>query len=115
MLKSIVDNLIPQNLKNTEVIKEAIDVFLDYIIEKSKISLDIYNLYSDKNEVIFEELLKIFTANMYYTLKNNINNETLIQRLDQVYQKAGYKNFRDIVIDDNLLNFFNKQRVINLQ
>lgn len=109
MLKSIVDNLIPQNLKNTEVIKEAIDVFLDYIIEKSKISLDIYNLYSDKNEVIFEELLKIFTANMYYTLKNNINNETLIQRLDQVYQKAGYKNFRDIVIDDNILNIINKQ------
>lgn len=115
MFKNIVKSIIPDNIKEIKLIQEAIDIFISEIMEKSNLALDVFHLYSDKNEVMFEEVIKVFVKNIYDTITKNINNEILIKRLDELYQKAGYKNFRDIKINNNILNILTKETVESIK
>ena len=47
MIKSIINNIIPDNIKDIKLVRDCLDVFLDYVVENSNIAIDTYNLYSE--------------------------------------------------------------------
>lgn len=104
MIKSIINNIIPDNIKDIKLVRDCLDVFLDYVVENSNIAIDTYNLYSDKNEVIYDDLLKVFIRNVYETIDKNKNNPTLVNKLDELYKRAGYKSFRDFEINSKMVD-----------
>lgn len=109
MIKSIVNSIIPENIKDIKLVKDSIDVFLKYVIENSNIALDISNLFSEKNEILFDNVIKMFVNNFHLVFSKNIHNPVLIQRLDEMYKKAGYSSFKDLDFDINLHELLNRK------
>lgn len=109
MIKSIVNSIIPENIKDIQLVKDCVDVFLKYIIEHSNIALDISNLFSEKNEVLFENVIKMYVNNFHLVFSKNIHNPVLIQRLNEMYEKAGYKSFKDFDLNINLQEILDRK------
>ena len=113
MLDHIVKSILPQNIKDIKLVKETIDVFLEHLMEKSDIAIDIYNMFDENKEVLFEEYVKIYLKNMYVVLTNNIYNEQLNKKLEKLYNIAGIKNYKELRFDENILDILNKDMIFS--
>lgn len=88
MLKTIFESLLPTNIKDIEMVSDALDIFLDFIENNSDIALDIRNIYNQNNPKTKNEFIKVY----FYILYTVFNNA-----------RAGDK-LRNSFINDLLLN-----------
>lgn len=90
MYKSVLKKIVPENVRDRQVIKDSLDVFVDYIFEYSNLAIDINNLYTSKNEVTFEEIIKTYAANFYNVVNDGAKNNRLAQALRKAHEKWGF-------------------------
>lgn len=110
MFKAVSKNLIPENFRENKFINDVLDVFVDYIYENSNIAIDIKNLFNSKNEVIFEELIKIYAQNFYKTIMDNKKNFKLLDQLHYIHDKWGF-NFDETKLDLNILKLMTQEQL----
>lgn len=78
--KQLIQNIVPDNLKDIELYKVTVDAFMEYLEENAQLSLDVANIYNENNPKIYEEILKIY-ANYFFRvieeakLNQNLQNE----------------------------------------
>lgn len=78
--KQLIQNIVPDNLKDIELYKVTVDAFMEYMEENAQLSLDVANIYNENNPKIYEEILKIY-ANCFFRvieeakLNQNLQNE----------------------------------------
>ena len=113
MLKQIVKSILPSNTKDIKLVRDTIDIFLDHLVKNSDIAIDIYNMFDEKKEVLFEEYVKIYLKNMYIVLTNNVYNEQLNKKLEKLYNIAGIKNYKELKFDENILEVLNKDMIFS--
>jgi hypothetical protein len=65
MLKPIIESITPDNIKNIKLVDDALDIFVDYLVEHSDIAIDIKNMFDKKHTIINTEMLKIYLNNVY--------------------------------------------------
>lgn len=98
LTKSLAQSIVPDNLKEIELFKVVVDVFIEYMEENSKLTLDSTKFLDLDNEVVFEELLKIYARNFYEVVLKARNNLELIRKLTKIH-----KNF-NVDFDPSRLN-----------
>ena len=78
--KQLIQNIVPDNLKDIELYKVTVDAFMEYMTENAQLSLDVANIYNENNPKVYEEILKIY-ANYFFRviedakLNQNLQNE----------------------------------------
>lgn len=118
--KSQVRELLPDNLKDTELFKVTVDAFMEYMAENSKLSLDIANIYSQDNPYIYEEILKIYARAFFEVIGEAKKNQNLQNEIINYHKKFNIDyNLSNLELDlkkflsfDNLrlLKFFNQSK-----
>jgi len=95
MLKNILDSLIPENIKNIDLIKDAIDIFIENIEKNSEIAIDIKKIlnpedeFSEDYKTIKDTLLKLYLNDLYNTISQVQKNDSVLKRIDKyitIYQ-----------------------------
>mgnify|MGYP000199760735 FL=1 len=77
MLKEVFYLLIPENIKNIDIYKKVIDVFLEQIKDKCSLSLninDIFRMYDPKYKVLFMQKY----AKSFYEVLKTINTSNMV-------------------------------------
>lgn len=89
-LKEIFRAITPDNIKDTPITKDSMDIFIDIIKERSKQSIDLSS-YTENKE-IRRELFKTYLGDLYDVLdgiKDNQKIIDLIRRRNEIYKSAG--------------------------
>lgn len=81
-LQNIFNSITPDNIKDIPLIKDAMEVFIETLEDLSKESIEIKNIYD--NEIIREELIKIYLDDLYNVLKQIQVNQKIIDRIDAI-------------------------------
>lgn len=100
-LKNIFDSITPENIKDVPLIEDAMSIFIESLEELSKESIDVKNVYS--NEIIREELIKIYLDDLYRVFKNIQLNQKIIDRIDSLNGIYGNND-----------QYFNKDAILNM-
>lgn len=100
-LQNIFDSITPDNIKDVPLIEDAMGIFIESLEELSKESIDVKNVYS--NEIIREELIKIYLDDLYRVFKNIQLNQKIIDRIDSLNGIYG-----------NDYQYFNKDAILNM-
>jgi len=95
MIKEIIPTITPNNITDIPLIKDTLNIFLDYISEHSDISIDIKNILDQNKVPIYEEFVKIYLNGIYEVLSKSEHNEALYNALERNYIAAGL-NIEDI-------------------
>jgi len=95
MIRDIIPAITPQNIWDIQVLKDAMNIFLDYLVENSDIAIDIKNIFDSKKVPIYEEFVKIYLDNIYKVLSKKEHNEALYRKLEAMYSLLGH-NIEDI-------------------
>lgn len=69
MLKELFYLLIPDNIKNIEIYKKIIDIFIDHIEEKSSVSIDVNNIFRMSDEQYKLAFMQTYAKSFYEVLK----------------------------------------------
>jgi len=88
MIKEIIPAITPDNIMDIQLIKDSMDIFLDYLTEHSDISIDIKNILDQKKTPIYEEFVKIYLNAIYGVLNKSEHNEALYNALKTNYRAA---------------------------
>ena len=89
MIKQIIPAITPSNITDIQLLKDALDIFLDYIEKNSNISEDIKNIFDQNKIPIYEEFVKIYLNNVYSVLSKTEHNEKLYNALKGLYGALG--------------------------
>jgi hypothetical protein len=92
-LKNIFEAITPDNIKNIQIIKDSMDIFIQILEENSKESIDIFNSF--KNESIREELYRVYLDDLYNILKSVQTNEKIIKHITDYNEALGLQ-FYDV-------------------
>jgi len=100
MIKEIIPAITPDNIKDIQLLKDALDIFLDYLVKHSDITIDIKNILDEQKEILYEEFVKIYLNNIYNVLTKSQHNEALYLKLKTLYTAFGLDvNEVDLSID----------------
>lgn len=113
-IKGIFDSITPDNIKDIPVIKESMEIFLEVLEEKSSESKDIRSAF--QNELIKEELVKVYLDDLYSVLKAVQLNEQLLEAVDknnnfygenngEVFKKDAIINISKYINEEHFLSF----------
>jgi len=104
MLKEIIPAITPPNINDIKLIKDSINIFLEYLSENSNISIDIKNILNQNKTVIYDEFIKIYLNSINSVLHNSKHNEALYNALKVNYSivKENIDNIK-LSIDTNKL------------
>jgi len=69
MLKELFYLLIPDNIKNIEIYKSLIDIFIDHLEKKSSISVEINNIFRMSDEQYKLAFMQTYAKSFYEVLK----------------------------------------------
>ena len=89
MLKDIVTTIIPQNIKDITLVKDSVDVFINFITENSDISIDLKNAFDENKTTLHEQFLKTYVNNVYTVFKKASTSESLYNKLRDLYSLFG--------------------------
>jgi len=93
-LKNIFDSIIPENIKDVQLVQDAMDIFIRIIEENSQIAIDIKNIYDnrydnndsvivqDSKKILREAMLNTYMTSLYNVLKQAQRDSTLKTKLD---------------------------------
>ena len=107
--KAAIKAIIPENFKNIKLIKDTMDVFVDFIWKHSKVSVDIKALFDSGNPVLYEEIIKTYAADFYKCITDNNNNHKLLDILKEYHKHVKYEKWQDLVIDINVIDYLNSE------
>lgn len=111
-LKSIFESITPDNIKSIPVIKDAISIFIESLEELSRESIDIKNIY--ENNVIKEELIKIYLDDLYKVIQQLQYNQKVIERIEKTNTYYGTEFYKKDVIF-NILNYINEEHFLTFR
>lgn len=92
-IKACLDSVAPYDTIHQKLIQDMLDVFVQFINDKSKLTIDIENSYIGENAVIDDELVKIYLNDIYTILTSLENNQAVSNALDAFsanYPKSKY-------------------------
>ena len=89
MINQEIIELIPENLRDEELFKVTVNVFMDYLRENCAITLDPANLFDENNPILFAEILKIYARNFFETIEKAKSNLNLQRQLVKQYKNYG--------------------------
>jgi len=84
MLKDIFNSLTPDNIKNIQLIKDSIDIFLNFLETNSDISIDIRKMYKIEKTAIRDEFLQIYLDDLYNVFQKSKTSKNIQDRIDKV-------------------------------
>ena len=82
MLKQIFESLLPDNIKDIPLVKDAVDIFVKNLEENSDISIQIRNMFTSDNTIIKENLFKVYLNSLYTILTELQQNQPILQKLE---------------------------------
>ena len=86
LFKQLVLNLIPDNLKDSNLFNDVLSVFVEYIEENSMETIDILNVY-DEDSNAYSEIVKMYASNFIDIIESAKKNTTLQEKLVSVHKK----------------------------
>lgn len=111
MIKEIIPAITPDNIKDIQLLKDSMDIFLDYLTEHSDISINIKNILDQDKEPIYEEFVKIYLNGIYNVLTKSEHNEALYDKLKTSYRAAGL-NIEDIDLSVDIVNLLTEEYIL---
>jgi hypothetical protein len=81
-LKQIFDSITPDNIKDIDLIKDAMEIFIENLEENSEISIDIKKIYESDNKHIRENLLKLHLNSIYNVITKAQGNDLIAGKLE---------------------------------
>jgi hypothetical protein len=104
MIKNIFNAITPDNIKDIPLIKEAITIFIETLIESSSISIDIKDAF--KNELMKDEFMKVYLNDIYTILSSMNTKPEIIERIDFINEiyNVGDISKPDYINKDAFLN-----------
>lgn len=85
MLYELFNSILPENLKNTYLFKDAIKIFVQNLEQKSNVSIDIINIFNSNNDMLKETLMKIYVSDLFYILTELKKNQDVMSRIQDFY------------------------------
>lgn len=111
-IASIFNSITPDNIKDIPVIQDAMDVFIETLGELSAESIDIRKVY--ENEILKEQLVRVYLDDLYNVLKGVQLNEQVIQVVDQINERSGTEFFnKDVII--NISKYINEEHFLSFK
>jgi len=111
ILEDIIPSIIPDNILEIQLLKDSLDIFLEYLVENSDISQDIKNIFDENKVPIYEEFVQIYLNNIYTVLSQSEHNERLYSKLKNMYEAIG-KNVDNIDMTIDILGLLTKEYLI---
>ncbi len=111
MLKEIIPAITPSNITDIQLLKDSLDIFLDYLSKHSDISLDIKNILSEDKIPIYEEFVKIYLDNIYKILTQSEHNDALYDKLRTMYRAVG-KDIENIDLSIDPVDLLKKDYIL---
>lgn len=105
MLKELFEAITPENIKSIPLIRDAMEIFIENLEERSKISTNIREMYNRDNTIIYENLIKTYLVNLYDTLYDIKNNPEYVELLTKTFPNTIVnKDFGDVIDNEYFLN-----------
>jgi hypothetical protein len=111
MLKEIIPAITPSNIKDIPLLKDSLDIFLDYLTKHSDISIDIKNILDQNKVPLYEEFVKIYLNAIYGVLTKSEHNEALYDALKTNYFAAGL-NIDDIDLSVDITKLLTEDYIL---
>ena len=111
MIKEIIPAITPEHITDIQLLKDGLDIFLDYLVEHSSITEDIKNVFNSNHVPIYEEFVKIYLNNIYNVLSKSDHNEKLYMKLKDMYSASG-ENLDDIDLDIDIIGLLKKEYIL---
>jgi len=111
MLKDIVTTIIPQNIKDITLVKDSVDVFIDFITENSDISIDLKNAFDENKTTLHEQFLKTYINNVYTVFQEASKSDSLYIKLKKIYSNFGI-DFDTIQLVNNITNYMKTEHLM---
>ena len=111
MIKQIIPAITPSNITDIQILKDGMNIFLDYLTEHSDIAIDIKNILDEKKVPIYEEFVKIYLDNIYKVLSNTEHNEALYSKLKVMYEAFGL-DIADLDLSVNITDLLSKDFIL---
>jgi hypothetical protein len=96
-LQAIFDSITPENIKDIPLIADAIEIFIKNLEENSSVSIDIKKIFDKDNELIRENLLKIYLSSLYDVITDVQQNEDLTSKFTETEGTVLKKNVTEIL------------------
>lgn len=81
-LKQIFDAITPDNIKNIDLLADAMEIFIENLEQNAAISIDIKEIYNSENNEIKEALLKIYLNSLYTVITQAQENKLIADKLE---------------------------------
>ena len=111
MLKNIIEAITPSNISDIELLKDSMDIFFDYLMKNSNISIDIKNMFDQNKIPIYEEFVKIYLNAIYDILSKSEHNEALYSALKTNYEAVGL-NINDINLNIDITKLLTEDYIL---
>jgi hypothetical protein len=111
MINKIIPAITPSNIKEIQLLKDSMDIFLEYLTEHSDIAIDIKNILDQDKEPIYEEFIKIYLNGIYSVLSKSEHNEKLYDKLKTSYRAAGL-NIEDIDLSVDIVKLLEEEYIL---
>lgn len=82
MLKQIFDSITPDNIKDLDIIRDAMDIFIENLENNSEISTDITKLFTSENEEIQNALYATYIQSLYDAITSAQTNPLIAAKLE---------------------------------
>lgn len=111
-LQNIFDSITPDNIKDIPVIKDAMAIFIETLEELSKESIDIRNIF--ENEIIKEELVKIYLDDLYRVFKTLQFNQKVVEKIERLNAAYGIEYYKvDVIL--NIAKYINEEHFLTFK
>lgn len=113
-LSDIFESITPDNIKNIDVIQNAMAIFIETIEELCQESIDIKNIY--ENDLIKEQLIQIYLNDLYDVLQNISLNKKITEKIDTINALYTDENkYYDTDVIYNIVNYINDEHFLTLR
>lgn len=89
VLQQIIESLLPENIKEIQLIKDTLNIFIEVLLEKSDISIDIKNVFDKNKTIIYEEFIKVYLGAIHKAFNEYDYSEDVIRQLKVLYASKG--------------------------
>jgi len=111
MIKEIIPAITPDNITDIPLLKDSLNIFLNYINEHSDISIDIKNILDQGKVPIYEEFIKIYLNGIYKVLSKSEHNEALYNALKTSYRAANL-NIEDMDLSVDIVSLLEQEYIL---
>lgn len=82
MLKQIFDSITPDNIKDLDIIRDAMEIFIENIEQNAEISTDITKVFTSENEEIQNALYATYIQSLYNAITKAQSNPLIVEKME---------------------------------